>query len=133
MDVQHHLLRALPGRCRHLLAGGVRGRDPGPLVLPPAARLRQHHRKPHLPHHVGNLSHQIEHHLFPDLPARRYPEIAEEVREICERYGLSYNTGPLHQQLLGVFKKICKFALPDRKKPAAAEVRSAPALEGVAA
>ena len=23
----------------------------------------------------GNLSHQIEHHLFPDLPARRYPEL----------------------------------------------------------
>ncbi len=36
----------------------------------------------------GNLSHQIEHHLFPDLPARRYPELAVEVREICERYGL---------------------------------------------
>ena len=36
----------------------------------------------------GNLSHQIEHHLFPDLPARRYPEISEEVREICERYDL---------------------------------------------
>jgi fatty acid desaturase len=81
----------------------------------------------------GNLSHQIEHHLFPDLPARRYPEIAEEVREICERYGLSYNTGPLHQQLFGVFKKICRFALPDRKKPAAAAVESSPALEGVAA
>ena len=41
----------------------------------------------------GNLSHQIEHHLFPDLPARRYPEIAVEVQEICERYGLQYNTG----------------------------------------
>ena len=24
----------------------------------------------------GNLSHQIEHHLFPDLPSRRYYEIA---------------------------------------------------------
>ena len=81
----------------------------------------------------GNLSHQIEHHLFPDLPARRYPEIAEEVREICERYGLAYNTGPLHQQLWGVFKKICKYALPDRKKPASAAVESVPALEGVAA
>ncbi|WP_406035142.1 acyl-CoA desaturase [Nocardioides sp. NBC_00163] len=81
----------------------------------------------------GNLSHQIEHHLFPDLPARRYPEIAEEVREICERYGLAYNTGPLHQQLWGVFKKICKYALPDRKKPASVGVESVPTLEGVAA
>ncbi|MBG6095092.1 fatty acid desaturase family protein [Nocardioides luteus] len=81
----------------------------------------------------GNLSHQIEHHLFPDLPARRYPEIAEEVREICERYGLAYNTGPLHKQLWGVFKKICRYALPDRKRPAAEGVETAPALEGVAA
>ncbi len=46
----------------------------------------------------GNLSHQIEHHLFPDLPARRYPQIAGEVREICERYGLPYNTGRLGKQ-----------------------------------
>ena len=30
---------------------------------------------------TGNLSHQIEHHLFPDLPAHRYAEIAPEVRE----------------------------------------------------
>jgi NADPH-dependent stearoyl-CoA 9-desaturase len=40
----------------------------------------------------GNLSHQIEHHLFPDLPARRYQHVAGEVREICERYGLPYNS-----------------------------------------
>ncbi|MEQ6900088.1 acyl-CoA desaturase [Nocardioides sp. YIM 152588] len=67
----------------------------------------------------GNLSHQIEHHLFPDLPARRYPEVAAEVREICERYGLAYNTGPLHRQLLSVAKKICRYALPGpvRRRP----------------
>ena len=63
---------------------------------------------------TGNLSHQIEHHLFPDLPARRYPEIAEEVRDICERYGLAYNTGRLSQQLFSVARKICRFALPGR-------------------
>ena len=28
----------------------------------------------------GNLSHQIEHHLFPDIPARRYAEIGREVK-----------------------------------------------------
>ncbi|HEY0888460.1 MAG TPA: acyl-CoA desaturase [Nocardioides sp.] len=65
---------------------------------------------------TGNLSHQIEHHLFPDLPARRYPEIAEEVREICERYGLAYNTGPLRKQLGSVAKKIVKLALPSRPR-----------------
>ncbi|MGH3493439.1 MAG: fatty acid desaturase family protein [Sciscionella sp.] len=60
----------------------------------------------------GNLSHQIEHHLFPDLPARRYAEIAPEVRDICRRYGLPYNTGGLSRQLSSVFGKIFRLALP---------------------
>jgi fatty acid desaturase len=60
----------------------------------------------------GNLSHQIEHHLFPDIPAHRYAEIAVEVRDICARYGLPYNTGPLRKQFGSVVKKICRLALP---------------------
>jgi NADPH-dependent stearoyl-CoA 9-desaturase len=64
---------------------------------------------------TGNLSHQIEHHLFPDLPARRYPQIAGDVRRVCERYGLRYNTGPLGKQLGSVARKIVKYALPDRE------------------
>jgi fatty acid desaturase len=75
---------------------------------------------------TGNLSHQIEHHLFPDLPARRYPELAEEVREICARYGLDYNTGPLGRQLGSVAAKIVRFALPDR--PARLVPRLVPGL-----
>jgi fatty acid desaturase len=62
----------------------------------------------------GNLSHQIEHHLFPDLPAHRYAELAVEVREICERYGMPYNAGPLGKQFGSVVKKIVRLALPDR-------------------
>jgi fatty acid desaturase len=65
---------------------------------------------------TGNLSHQIEHHLFPDIPARRYPQIASEVREICERYGIDYNTGPLGRQLASVARKICRLALPGGRK-----------------
>ncbi|MGZ6751869.1 MAG: fatty acid desaturase family protein [Nocardioides sp.] len=65
---------------------------------------------------TGNLSHQIEHHLFPDVPARRYPQIAEEVQEICERYGIAYNSGPLGKQLGSVARKICRLALPDRAR-----------------
>jgi NADPH-dependent stearoyl-CoA 9-desaturase len=60
----------------------------------------------------GNLSHQIEHHLFPDLPARRYSQIAEDVRDACRRYGLPYHTGPLHQQLGSVARKLFRLALP---------------------
>ncbi|PRY57544.1 fatty acid desaturase [Knoellia remsis] len=63
----------------------------------------------------GNLSHQIEHHLFPDIPARRYPQVAAEVREACERYGLPYNTGSLGHQLGSVFRKIGRLALPPRR------------------
>lgn len=61
---------------------------------------------------TGHLSHQIEHHLFPELPASRYPQIAERVREVCERYGQRYNTGSFRQQLGSVAKKILRHALP---------------------
>jgi NADPH-dependent stearoyl-CoA 9-desaturase len=61
----------------------------------------------------GNLSHQIEHHLFPDMPARRYAEIAAEVQEICERYGIPYNRGPLLQQFGTVVRKIVRLTFPD--------------------
>jgi linoleoyl-CoA desaturase len=60
----------------------------------------------------GHLSHQIEHHLFPDLPAARYPEIAPKVREICERYGQAYNTGSFAKQLGSVARSILTNALP---------------------
>jgi NADPH-dependent stearoyl-CoA 9-desaturase len=60
----------------------------------------------------GNLNHQIEHHLFPDLPAHRYAEIAVEVRTICARYGLPYNTGSLAAQFGSVVTKILRYALP---------------------
>ena len=60
----------------------------------------------------GHLSHQIEHHLFPDLPAARYPEIAPRVRAICERYGQDYNTGTFGKQLGSVIGRIFRHALP---------------------
>ena len=63
----------------------------------------------------GNLSFQIKHHLFPDIPAHRYAEISVEVREICERYGIPYNAGPLHKQFGSVVRKIVRLALPDRR------------------
>ena len=62
----------------------------------------------------GNLSHQIEHHLFPDVPARRYPEIASEVKALCEKYDLPYNTGRFSQQIGSTWSKIFRLALPTR-------------------
>ncbi|NKS48872.1 acyl-CoA desaturase [Rhodococcus hoagii] len=63
---------------------------------------------------TGNLSYQIEHHLFPDLPSNRYSEIAERVRALCTRYDLPYTTGPLTRQYLLTLRTIHKLALPDR-------------------
>jgi linoleoyl-CoA desaturase len=70
----------------------------------------------------GNLSFQVEHHLFPDMPSSRYAEVAPRVRDVCARYGLPYNTGPLRKQLGSVHRTILRLALPGgraRSKPAA--------------
>ncbi|MFE7629374.1 fatty acid desaturase family protein [Kocuria sp. NPDC057446] len=61
---------------------------------------------------TGNLSFQIEHHLFPDLPSNRYAEVAVKVREICERYELPYTTGPLPKQVASAWAKVFRLALP---------------------
>lgn len=60
----------------------------------------------------GNLSHQIEHHLFPDLPSNRYPEIAPRVQAICARYRLPYNEGRLSRQFGTTLYKILRMAFP---------------------
>jgi fatty acid desaturase len=64
---------------------------------------------------AGNLSFQVEHHLYPDMPSSRYAEIAPRVRDICRRYGLPYNTGPLHGQLGTVHRTILRLAFPGGK------------------
>ncbi len=61
---------------------------------------------------TGNLSFQIEHHLFPDLPSNRYAEIAPRVRAACERHGLPYNSGRLGRQYLSVYRQIVRLAFP---------------------
>ena len=74
----------------------------------------------------GNLSHQIEHHLFPELPALRYAEIATEVRAICERYGQHYNTGPFSRQFSSVVRRIMRYSLPTALRPRERSAAPAP-------
>ena len=62
----------------------------------------------------GNLSHQIEHHFYPDVPANRYAAMAVEVRAICLRYGQHYNTGSLPKQFGQVIWRIVRHAFPSR-------------------
>ncbi len=61
---------------------------------------------------TGNLSFQIEHHLFPDLPSNRYAQIAPRVRAVCERHGLPYNSGRLGRQYRSVYRQVLRLALP---------------------
>jgi fatty acid desaturase len=81
---------------------------------------------------TGNLSHQIEHHLFPDLPSNRYGEIAPRVKEIFEKYDLAYVSGSLPKQVFSAWRKIIRLSLPNdfmgaNKTPAAPLVVLAPA------
>lgn len=62
----------------------------------------------------GNLSFQIEHHLFPDLPSNRYAALSPKVRAICARYGLPYNSAPLTRQFGTTLKRVFRLALPNR-------------------
>ncbi len=61
----------------------------------------------------GNLSHQIEHHLFPDLPSNRYAEVAPRVKEIFEKYGLNYHEAPLPQQVASAWHRVVRLSLPN--------------------
>ena len=61
----------------------------------------------------GHLCYQIEHHLFPDLPSRRLPEISVRVRALCEKYDLPYNTGTLALQFFRTQRIIHGLAVPD--------------------
>ncbi len=75
---------------------------------------------------AGNLSFQVEHHLYPDMPSSRYAEIAPRVRDVCRRYGLPYNTGPLHKQLGTVHRTILRLAFPGgRPRPKGAPYKPA--------
>lgn len=84
---------------------------------------------------TGNLSHQIEHHLYPDLPARRYAALSREVREIARRYGQTYNNGRLGRQFLTVLRRIWVYRLPPREPPGGAQLsrRNARGARGGAA
>ena len=63
----------------------------------------------------GHLSHQIEHHLFPDIPARRYRQMGPKVQAVCEKYGLNYNSASFAKQFGQVIGRIFKYSLPFKK------------------
>ncbi|MFT4248079.1 MAG: acyl-CoA desaturase [Pseudomonas sp.] len=78
----------------------------------------------------GNLSHQIEHHFYPDIPANRYAQLAVEVKAICARYGQHYNTGSLPKQFGQVVWRIVRHAFPSRPRRVLATAQSAASVQG---
>ncbi|TXI49318.1 MAG: fatty acid desaturase, partial [Mycobacterium sp.] len=62
----------------------------------------------------GNLCHQIEHHLYPDLPSNRLYEISIRVQQLCDKYDLPYTTGSFPVQYGKTWRTIAKLSLPDR-------------------
>jgi linoleoyl-CoA desaturase len=62
---------------------------------------------------TGNLSFQIEHHLYPDLPSNRYKELSPKIQELFERHGLTYVTGSFPKQLASAWKTIVRLSLPN--------------------
>lgn len=72
---------------------------------------------------TGHLSHQVEHHLFPDIPAHRYPEMGLEVEKICEKYGIPYNTDSFWSQFSTVLYRIFRLSLPGTGKAEQSKVQ----------
>lgn len=60
----------------------------------------------------GNLSHQIEHHLFPDMPANRYADVAPQIKALCDEYGINYNSASFWAQSKTVWVRLAKLSLP---------------------
>ncbi len=62
---------------------------------------------------TGNLSHQIEHHLFPDLPSNRYAEIAPKVKALFDKYDLNYHAASMPAQVFSAWHKVFRLSLPN--------------------
>jgi NADPH-dependent stearoyl-CoA 9-desaturase len=88
---------------------------------------------------TGNLSFQVEHHLFPDLPSIRYARIAPRVRALFDEHGLTYVSGPLPRQVASAWAKVIRLSLPNdllgrvNRTPAPAAPSEGPTVEGARA
>jgi fatty acid desaturase len=55
------------------------------------------------------LNYQIEHHLFPDLPMRKYQQMQPRVKELCARHGIAYT----QESVLTRFRKMVEVMVGD--------------------
>ena len=64
----------------------------------------------------GNLSHLIEHHLFPTVPARRCATMSVKVQKDCGKLGQNYNNDYLYKQFGQVVWRIIRHSFPSSPK-----------------
>lgn len=69
----------------------------------------------------GHLNYQIEHHLFPDIPSHRYPQIAQDVQQVCQYFNLPYKANASWRraiwQYLGVLWRYSFKGVPANFQP----------------
>lgn len=61
----------------------------------------------------GGLQYQVEHHLFPRLPAEKLRALAPRVMALCAAHGLPYNTASFwdaNRQLYAVLRETARLA-----------------------
>ena len=61
----------------------------------------------------GNLSHQVEHHLWPDMPSNRLAEVAPQVQAVFEKYGLTYCARPFIPQVYSAWHRVFRLSTPN--------------------
>ncbi|WP_437282392.1 fatty acid desaturase [Sorangium sp. So ce375] len=54
----------------------------------------------------GYMGYQIEHHLWPDLPLRQYPEVARDVEALCREVGLPYRKGSVWTRIAEMVRAV---------------------------
>ncbi|WP_437804247.1 fatty acid desaturase family protein [Sorangium sp. So ce693] len=54
----------------------------------------------------GYMGYQIEHHLWPDLPLRQYPEVAREVEALCREVGLPYRRDSVWRRITEMVRAV---------------------------
>lgn len=63
---------------------------------------------------TGHLGYHIEHHLYPGMPACRYPQVAREVKLICRAHGLPYNERSFSMRVWELLWRLVRFSFPAR-------------------
>ena len=126
--VQDHLLRPLPRRTsQEFSEEETEDETRGAVVLPPDARLGEPDRRQAVPHPERQpVSFQIEHHLFPDIPAHRYAgdrgRGAGDLRAL--RHPVQHRSAAQAVRQRGAQDR--RLALPDRREAARQRARRPP-------